>query len=158
MAGPSHTGEAPLLRRAGVGDLPQLRRLAREFYDEDGFATSDADLDNNFRVLLADRDNAHICLAVQGGSRIGFALTTCRVILESGVVAELQDLYVMPAYRRQGIAASLIRDAIGWAKARGAAQLEVVVAPNGRDVSHLFDYYAARGFRDEGRRLLNLVL
>jgi aminoglycoside 6'-N-acetyltransferase I len=145
------------LRAAALEDLPELLRLAREFYDEDGFATSDAELERNFRALLA-APTARTCLALEGAAAIGFALTTSQVILESGVVAELQDLYVMPANRRQGVAARLIDDATEWAKAQQASQLEVVVAPNGRDVSHLFTYYVARGFQDEGRRLLSLVL
>lgn len=45
-----------------------------------------------------------------------------------------------------------------WARRIGAAQLEVVIAPNGMDVSHLFGYYAARGFADDGRRLLAMPL
>jgi hypothetical protein len=31
-------------------------------------------------------------------------------------------------------------------------------APNGLDVSHLLRYYTARGFRDEGRRIIALSL
>jgi aminoglycoside 6'-N-acetyltransferase I len=34
--------------------------------------------------------------------------------------------------------------------------LEVVIAPNGRDVSHLERYYEARGFVDRGRRIVHL--
>ncbi len=158
VAAPSDRGPDPLLRTAGIDDLPELLRLARDFYDEDGFATTDAELRSNFRALLADEASARICLAVGDDSAIGFALTTSRVILESGIVAELQDLYVMPAQRHRGIGAGLVNDAIGWAKTVHASVLEVVVAPNGRDVSQLFAYYAARGFRDEGRRLLALVL
>jgi aminoglycoside 6'-N-acetyltransferase I len=149
--------EAIELRAAARADLPDLLRLAREFYDEDGFATSDAELDRNFRALLA-APAAHTCLAVDAGSVIGFALTTSQLVLESGVVAELQDLYVMPSCRRRGVAGRLIDDATRWAKAQQASLLEVVVAPNGHDVSDLMAYYAARGFRDEGRRLLSLTL
>jgi aminoglycoside 6'-N-acetyltransferase I len=146
------------LRTAGPADRPELLRLAREFYDEDGFTTSDADLERNFRALFTAPATAHLCLAVDGGSAVAFALTTSQIVLESGLVAELQDLYVMPAYRRHGIAGRLIDDAGAWAKGRGATLLEVVIAPNDRDVSHLFAYYAARGFRDEGRRLLSRTL
>ena len=146
------------LRPARLDDLPELLRLAREFYDEDGFTTSDDELDRNFRALLGADTSAHICLAVRDGSAVGFALTTTALILESGLVAELQDLYVMPAQRGTGVGARLMRESQQWAKERGAAQLEIVVAPNGQDVSGLFDYYAAQGFRDEGRRLLTLEL
>ena len=93
-------------------------------------------LDRNFRALLA-APTAHTCLAVDGGSAVGFALTTSQLVLESGVVAELQDLYVMPAYRRRGVAGRLIDDATRWARAQQASLLDVVVAPNGQDVSAL---------------------
>ena len=53
---------------------------------------------------------------------------------------------------------SLIDDAIAWARGQQATLLEVVVAPNEHDVSHLLDFYAAHAFRDEGRRLLALDL
>ncbi|MDT4942112.1 MAG: hypothetical protein QOJ34_2201 [Pseudonocardiales bacterium] len=143
------------LRDAGPQDLPDLLRLTRDFYDEDGFTTSTVELERNFGALLALVRTAHISLATLGDRAVGFALTTCQVILESGVVAELQDLYVEPAHRGSGLGAALIADAADWARSRGATLLDVVVAPNGRDVGPLLRYYAARGFRDEGRRLLS---
>jgi aminoglycoside 6'-N-acetyltransferase I len=152
------TRPEPLLRAAHLDDLPDLLRLARAFYDEDGFTTSDDDLDRNFRALFAAGASAHICLATDGAAAIGFALTTTDVILESGVVAELQDLYVMPAYRGAGVGVRLMQDARQWASGQRASMLEVVVAPNGRDISGLLRYYRANGFRDEGRQLLSLEL
>lgn len=145
------------LRSATAGDLGALVELARAFYDEDGFTTTDAELTTNFGVLLA-ADNAHLVLASVDGSLCGFALSTTAFILESGLVAELQDLYVAPDARARGVGAALIEDAAHWARSRSATQLEVVVAPNGRDVTHLFGYYRARGFVDEGRRILARTL
>ena len=58
-----------------------------------------------------------------------------------------------PVSRRTGIGAQLVQDAAAWAAQRGCVQIEVVVAPNGRNVDHLHDYYATLGFIDEGRRL-----
>jgi aminoglycoside 6'-N-acetyltransferase I len=146
------------LRLAQLVDLPELLRLAREFYDEDGFTTSDDELSRNFRTLFASESSAHICLAINDNFVIGFALTTTGVVLESGLVAELQDLYVMPAHRGTGVGARLVQDAKQWATERGATLLEIVVAPNGRDISTLLAYYVAHGFRDDGRRLLSLEL
>lgn len=142
------------VRTADMADLPELLRLARAFYDEDGFTTSDEDLRENLVRLLA-ADNAHIGVVMDDTRLCSFALTTTALILESGVVAELQDLYVDPEHRAQGIATRLIADAAQWGRAQAATSLEVVIAPNGRDVSHLFRFYAARGFRDEGRRLMS---
>jgi hypothetical protein len=39
------------VRPATAGDLPALLSMARTFYDEDGFATTDAQLRSNFGVL-----------------------------------------------------------------------------------------------------------
>ena len=150
--------DSDLLRAANLDDLADLLRLAREFYDEDGFTTTDAELERNFRALFGAGDSAHLCLAVDDGSAIGFALTTTGLVLESGLVAELQDLYVMPAHRGSGIGVRLIREAQRWATDQGATLLEIVVAPNGQDISGLIDYYARHGFRDEGRRLLSVRL
>ena len=145
------------LRVAGQRELGVLLELARAFYAEDGFATPEAELARNLGVLLR-ADDAHLVLARVDGSPVGFALSTTAFILESGLVVELQDLYVAPAARATGIGTALIEDAARWARQRSARLLEVVIAPNGRDVAHLDRYYRARGFVDEGRRLLARVL
>jgi GNAT superfamily N-acetyltransferase len=56
--------------------------------------------------------------------------------------------------RAGGIGTALISDAQDWARARSAQLLELVVAPNGRDVSDLLRFYAGRGFVDRDRRIL----
>jgi aminoglycoside 6'-N-acetyltransferase I len=140
------------IRTATSEDIGVLVGLARAFYDEDGFATTDADLGHNLDVLLR-AGNAHLVLATLGGSVEGFALSTTAFILESGLVAELQDLYVVPRARGHGIGAALIEDAARWAQSQSATLLEVVIAPNGRDVTHLLGYYRARDFTDGGRRI-----
>lgn len=141
------------IRVATGDDIPVLLGLARAFYDEDGFTTSDEQLEANFAALVRS-DDARIVLALLDDQVAGFALTTARLILESGTVAELQDLYVTPGARGRGIGSALIADATQWARSQSAVQLEIVVAPNGQDVSQLFSYYRGRGFVDEGRRLM----
>jgi aminoglycoside 6'-N-acetyltransferase I len=145
------------LRQAVASDIPVLVSLARAFYDEDGFTTSDAMLRANFEVLVPDA-NAHVMLVLRQGRPCGFALTTTGFTLESGTIAELQDLYVRPEDRRRGLGALLIADAMAWARHASASLIELVVAPNGRDVGHLFGYYEAQGFLDEGRRVLGRPL
>jgi aminoglycoside 6'-N-acetyltransferase I len=142
------------LRLATAADLAALADLAVAFYEEDGFATPRPALATNLRVLLGSPDRARVAVTVDDRQVVGFGITTTTFGLENGLIAELQDLYVAPARRRRGLARDLIEDSAAWAASIGASQLEIVIAPNGQDVSHLFRYYAANGFNDDGRRVL----
>lgn len=145
------------LREAEMADIPALVELARAFYDEDGFTTSDEMLHENFAVLVPST-TSRVMMVLEHGQVCGFALSTTDFTLESGTIAELQDLYVRPEHRRRGLAALLIEDAVEWARRASASLIDLVVAPNGREVGHLFRYYEQRGFRDDGRRILSRPL
>lgn len=147
--------EPVTFRRATKADLPDLVALTVAFYQEDGFATASAALPGRFMTLLGQSD-ANITVAVTPDATVGFALTTVRLILESGPVAELQDLYVQPEHRGKGVGSALVSDAARWARSKAADVLDVVIAPNGRDVRHLHRYYESRGFVDKGRRIVHL--
>jgi aminoglycoside 6'-N-acetyltransferase I len=145
------------IRTATPDDLPSLLALAVAFYEEDGFSTPEAKLRTNLTTLV-DSPTARVVVSEVDGAVVAFAITTTTFGLENGLIAELEDLYVAPEARRRGEAQRLIEDSTRWAAGRGCAHLEIVIAPNGQDVSHLFDFYRARGFLDEGRRLLGRPL
>ena len=142
------------LRVAEPADREAILSLAVDFYAEDGFATPRERLAEHLTHLLVSAA-AHAAVIEEGGQIVAFALSTSSYGLESGLIAELEDLYVAPASRRRGLAGELIEDSARWATEIGAAQLEIVIAPNGQDVSHLFDIYRGKGFVDEGRRVLS---
>lgn len=98
---------------------------------------------------------ARVAVVTNDERPLGFAITTTSFGLENGLIAELEDLYVLPAARRQGLAKRLIDDSARWADDRGCHHLELVVAPNGREVTHLHTYYRMQGFLDEGWQLLS---
>ncbi|HEY9304181.1 MAG TPA: GNAT family N-acetyltransferase [Mycobacterium sp.] len=142
------------VHQARAAELPAVLDLASAFYIEDGFSTPVEQLRENLVVLL-DSDSARVAVACGSDDAIaGFAVTTLRFGLEYGLSAELEDLFVVPALRRTGIGSCLIDDSAGWARARGCRALELVVAPNGANVDHLFNYYAHQGFTSEGRQIL----
>lgn len=145
------------LRPATAADLPVLLDLAVAFYEEDGFTTPGASLAAHLPVLIGSAA-ARVALGTDGPRVVAFGITTTTFGLEYGLGAELEDLYVAPAWRRRGWAKALIEDSAAWAASIGASRLEICVAPNGQDVSHLFRYYAANGFIDDGRRLLSRPL
>jgi aminoglycoside 6'-N-acetyltransferase I len=141
------------LRTARPDDHGAILELAVAFYAEDGFTTPRARLAGHLTHLLAS-PQAHAAVIDAGGEVVAFGISTSSYGLENGLIAELEDLYVAPHARQRGLAGLLIEDSARWAAGIGAAQLEIVIAPNGADVSHLFDIYRGRGFVDEGRRLL----
>ena len=146
-----------ILRAAGPADLAAVLPLAVGFYAEDGFGTGEPALRSNLSVLLAS-PAARVAVVRSEGHLLGFAVTTTSFGLENGLIAELEDLFVLPAARRRGLGSRLIGDSVAWAREHGCQRLELVIAPNGRDIGHLFDYYLAQGFRDEGRRLIGRPL
>jgi|AmaraimetFIIA100_FD_contig_71_1739958_length_635_multi_3_in_0_out_0_1 aminoglycoside 6'-N-acetyltransferase I len=143
------------VRPARRAELPAVFDLATAFYIEDGFTTPASQLRENLVVLL-DSDSARVAVACGDDDEIvGFAITTLSFGLEYGLSAELEDLFVDPAHRRSGIGSALIDDSADWARSRGCRVLELVVAPNGANVDHLFNYYAHQGFTSEGRQILS---
>ena len=141
------------VHRAETAEEAQLLALTVAFYEEDGFAFNPDAMRTNLRVLTSS-EASRVAVVTDGPHVLAFAITTTSFGVENGLIAELEDLYVTPEHRRQGIADALISDSAHWARDRGCSQLELVVAPNGLDVSHLMAYYQARGFTDAGRRLL----
>lgn len=141
------------VRTARPADFARVLSLATAFYIEDGFDTPASELRENLAVLLRAR-TARVAVACWRRDIVGFAITTLGFGLEQGAIAELEDLFVEPAHRREGVATALIDDSAEWARSRGCGTLEVVVAPNGNNVARLVAYYARRNFTDHGRRLL----
>ena len=66
-------------------------------------------------------------VAVDNGRVVGFATT--RVV---GDIAELDDLFVDPDWMRQGVARTLVDDAVAVAKTRGITWIEVTANPRHR--------------------------
>jgi aminoglycoside 6'-N-acetyltransferase I len=146
-----------ILRTAGPADLATVCSLAVAFYAEDGFDTGEQALRSNLSVLLSS-PAARVAVAQSGAQLVGFAVTTTSFGLENGLIAELEDLYVVPSARSRRLGTRLIADSVAWARKQGCRRLELVIAPNGREAGHLLDYYLARGFQDDGRRLIGRPL
>lgn len=142
------------VRLARPAELETVLDLATAFYTEGGFTTPVWQLRENMLVLL-DSDSARVAVACDDDEIVGFAISTLSFGLEYGRAAELEDLFVVPGHRRSGIGSALIDDSADWARSRGCRALELVVAPNGTDVAHLFNYYAHQGFTSEGRQILS---
>jgi|GEM_PF-1408250 len=75
-------------------------------------------------------------------------------LVGGGVEAHIDDIYVVPTYRQQGVGEALLEMATIWAKAMGAERLTLWVESNNETAQA---FYRHRGFR-EYEKLMALEL
>ena len=79
------------------------------------------------------------------GQAVGMAWA--RVDGNDAAIVEIFQVWVSPAARGRGIAAGLMREAIAWARARGAHAVQLDVTPGDTAAARL---YLREGFRNVG--------
>ncbi len=145
------------IRPAGQDDAESAAVLLRRFFAEEGFATPPDLIRSRLALMLADETSA-VFLAWEGDVAAGVATVTTSVGIELGRSAELDDLYVLPDCRGQGIARDLIAAVRAWCQAHDVTTLSIVVTPEGQDAHDLVAFYRKRGFHDTGRKILSVEL
>ena len=116
------------IRLAEARDLDQLAELFdqyRQFYE----CPPDLGAAKNWLAENLERGRSTLFAADNGSQLLGFTQlypALCSVDLVEYFV--LYDLYVIEAARRQGIARALMNAAGEWAKAQGAARLDLETA------------------------------
>ena len=116
------------IRLAEARDLDQLAELFdqyRQFYE----CPPDLGAAKNWIAENLERGRSTLFAADNGSQLLGFTQlypALCSVDLVDYFV--LYDLYVIEAARRQGIARALMNAASEWAKAQGAARLDLETA------------------------------
>ena len=116
------------IRLAEARDLDQLAELFdqyRQFYE----CPPDLGAAKNWIAENLERGRSTLFAADNGSQLFGFTQlypALCSVDLVDYFV--LYDLYVIEAARRQGIARALMNAASEWAKAQGAARLDLETA------------------------------
>jgi len=143
-------GEAVTVRRAAPADFDALLPLFEHFYWEEGFDDAVAVVAANLRQILVREDTAAF-LAEAAGQAVGAAAASSAFGLEAGAYAELEDLYVDPAWRKRGVASALVAAVLDWAKGRGCRDVEIVLTPHAQAKDDLAPWYEARGFVSTGR-------
>ena len=130
--------------------------LLRRYFAEEGLAVPpsrqraglDAFLDDRrCAVFFADREDV-------ADAPVGIVTVSWKTTVEHLKVAEIGDLYVVPAARGAGVATARVEAAADWARAQGCTALSAAVGPDG-ELSHgVSGFFTKRGFTDEYRKLL----
>ena len=132
---------APAVRRATPADALTLGRLLWDFNTEFDTKTDPAGvLAARFERLLA-RDDV---IAVVSAGNEAFALVTLRpAIWFDGPVAQLEELYVVPGLRDQGIGTAVLTEARRLAREQGSPEMHINVDEVDTDTRR---FYERHGF------------
>lgn len=130
--------------------------LLWRFFQEEGFTTPRPRIVANLDEMLAS-DDCWYGLAVSVGQPVGVVSVTTMLYLEWGRLGEIGDLYVVPEYRRRGVARALVAAAVRWNRERGSSGLYVTITPEGEARHKLSAFYARLEFNPTGRTTMILA-
>ncbi len=176
------------IRTATTTDIPGIARLIQKLAEHDGIAAPPlARLTETLHTLLDSGDSAYIVAEDDGASpqfprgrdevnldcgspaaaflaspstgdspvigtmQLAFRLTTWKAAL----YVYLEDFFVEEAYRGQGIGSAMLDLAKQIARERGCVRMDLDVLEKSGEARR---FYARRGFVDQQRRYLRLVL
>lgn len=145
------------VRKARPEDADAAADLISRFFAEDDFATPPDVVAARAPDFLLHPGNA-VFLAVDGNEAVGISTVTSSFGFESGRLAEIEDLYVLPAHRSHGVATALLGEAMLWCRQQGFDAIQVAVTPEDPERrAWLVGWYGRLGFADTGRFLLSFA-
>jgi len=99
-------------------------------FGEEGFVGDRELIRANLDAL---RNDAHhwAAVCIMDGKIVAMVTVTTMPYVESGRLGEIGDLYVVPEFRRKGIARSLVEAAIHWCRSHGCSAVAVTITREG---------------------------
>ena len=116
--------DAAVVRRATPGDAPQVARLLHEFQREfDEPSPGIEALEERYGELIRNKE---MIVLITGDGPDGFAQLRFRPwVYSAGLHSYLEELYVVPDLRGNGLGRALLGAAMETARAEGAEQMEL---------------------------------
>jgi GNAT superfamily N-acetyltransferase len=138
----------PLIRTASPDDMPALVNLVEQYWSFEDIAGFDAHrVESLLHAALFADGRARCWLAERAGEVGGYLLAVLVFSLEhGGMMAEIDEFFVSPAFRRHGIGAALLLNAENTLRESGVRRLQLQL---GSGNARARDFYTARGY---GRR------
>jgi GNAT superfamily N-acetyltransferase len=141
-----------------AGELRQAAvELLARFFREEGFATPRPRIAQNLDRMLAD-PFCWCAVAVEDGTALAVITVSTVLYVEWGRLGEIGDLYILPEYRRRGLARLLVERAKAWCRAQGCSAVSVTITPAGDARHQLSRFYVRLGFEPSGRKSATAML
>jgi ribosomal protein S18 acetylase RimI-like enzyme len=138
------------IRRATADDLDEVVELLAAQLAEHDIPIARADLAFATEGILRVAERGFVLLAVAREGAAGVACVSYSWTVErGGMVAWLDELYVVPARREHGIGNELLGEVISTASKDGCRTVELEVETSHARAEHL---YRRHGFTDMPRR------
>ena len=124
---PSHQAEStdvPIVRRATPGDAPQVARLLHDFQEEYAEPSPGIEtLEERYAELIRNKE---MIVLLIGEGPDGFAQLRFRPwVYSARLHSYLEELYVVPDLRGNGLGRALLEAAMETARGEGAEQMEL---------------------------------
>lgn len=142
------------VQRAGPAEIAALVGLMAEFHGESGRALDGAQATQSFQRLLEDADRGAAWIARRGSDAAGYVVLTRKHSMDApGDDGFIEDLYVRPSFRRQGVGSALLSMLFDECRRSRISLLQVEVNAENRAATSL---YYAFGLMGTQRRMLML--
>jgi GNAT superfamily N-acetyltransferase len=140
---------APEVRPATAGDAPVVARLLHDFNLEFETATPGVELLTQRCATLLEAGEMTVLLA--GEPADGLAVLRFRPSIYSETLdAYLEELYVVPDRRGQGIGGALMDRAMSLARERGAGRMDINVDEEDVDTRRFYERLGFRNYDPDG--------
>jgi ribosomal protein S18 acetylase RimI-like enzyme len=136
----SDSPDAPPVRRATPGDAPDVARLLHDFNTEFDEPTPDVEtLEGRYAEQIRNRD---VTVLLIGDGPDGFAQLRFRPWVHSaGLHSYLEELYVVPDLRGNGLGRALLEAAMETARGEGADYMELGTSETDEAARHLYERF-----------------
>lgn len=116
------------MRRAYHDDIPVLLAMMSDFYAESDYVLARDLAEAAFVELLSDERMGYIWLIEEEAADVGYIVVTLRFGMEyGGMMACLDDLYVIPQSRNRGLSTAALIEVRDFCKSLGIRAITVEV-------------------------------
>jgi GNAT superfamily N-acetyltransferase len=143
-----------IIERARAADIPALVELMSQFHAESRYALDREWAAASFAQLLQDEARGAVWIARCGTEPAGHIVLALRHSMEFGGLAGLiDDLFVRPQFRRQGVGSALMSALFGACRKLHVAGVYVEAGPGNAAASALYQVFGLRGHGTERETL-----